>query len=68
MAGAAVMYLVCRECGAEVDRIEYDDQPSPAVAAVQGALSVSEDEARRMVKRANPGAELSNHEQAKALA
>lgn len=62
------VFVVCGECNAEVDRIEYDDTEPPAVVAVMDALNLSKDEAVKAVKRANPGAELSNAENAFALA
>lgn len=63
------VFVACATCGAEVDRIEYDDgAASPAVTAVADALGVDAAEAARLVKKANPGAELSSEDNARALA
>lgn len=66
-----IKYLyVVGEGGELVDTVEYDDAQSqaPAVAEVMSALNVSADEARDMVAKANPGAELTSGERARQLA
>lgn len=69
MARVRNVYVVCSECNSEIDRVEYDaDAPSAAVQAVVDALAVSEEEAAKLVKKNNPGAELSSEDRAKYLA
>jgi hypothetical protein len=56
-------------CGAPVDVVEYDDAAtSKAVSDVMAALSIDEAEARDLVGRSNPGAELTGEENARGLA
>ena len=63
-----MIYVVCA-CGAPVDYIEYDDAAtSKAVRDVMDALAMDEAEAKRLVGQQNPGAELTNEENARALA
>lgn len=63
------VFVSCADCGAEVDRVEYDDAPtSAAVAAVVAALGIDDAAAVKLVKRNNPGAELTSEQNARALA
>jgi hypothetical protein len=63
------VFVTCAECGAEVDRIEYDTEPtSPAVQQVMAALDVDEKTAVSLVKKNNEGAELTSEQQSRALA
>jgi hypothetical protein len=63
------VFVVCSDCGAEVDRIEYDEgASSPAVESVATALGLGVDEATKLVKRTNPGAELTSEQRARQLA
>ena len=65
----AYLYVTCADCGAEVDRIEYDPEAdSSAVQAVAAALDLDQQEARKLVQSKNPGAELSSREAADELA
>lgn len=58
-----ITYITCAECGAEVDAVEADDAgPAKAVQDVMAALDMSETEARKLVAKRNPGAELSSVE------
>lgn len=69
MQEARITFVVCAECGAEVDRVEYDaGREAPAVEAVAGALGIDNDEARKLVKRQNPGAERTGEQNARDLA
>lgn len=69
MASIKYVFVVCKECGTEVDRVEYDDaSASPAVSAVMDALGMDEADAKKLVKSKNPGAELSSSDAAHALA
>lgn len=69
MARVRNLYVVCSECNSEIDRVEYDaDAPSAAVQAVVDALAVSEEEAAKLVKKNNPGAELSSEDRARYVA
>ena len=64
----AYLFVVCADCGAEVDRLEYEpDTPAPAVQTVADQLGLELDEARKLVKRHNPGAELSSEEAVQQL-
>lgn len=65
------LYVTCAEggCGAEVDVVEFEDvATAPAVTEVMHALAMDEDEARKLVAKRNPGAELSPQDAAAALA
>lgn len=65
------VHVVCAEsdCGAEVDRIEYDeDAIAPAVQAVMDSLDLDQAAATKLVAEHNPGAELSSKQSAHALA
>lgn len=65
----AYLFVTCADCGAEVDRLEYEpDTPAPAVQTVADQLGLGLDEARKLVKRHNPGAELASEETVRALA
>lgn len=64
----AYQYVVCADCGAEVDRLEYEPgAASPAVQTVADALGLEPDAARKLVAKNNPGAELTSEEQTTAL-
>ena len=63
--------VVCGECGAAVDTVEYDDEPegpSAAVRSVASLLGVDDDEAAKLVKRHNPAALKTSRERAEDLA
>lgn len=63
------VFVTCAECGAEVDRIEYDTEPtSAAVQQVMAALDVDEKTAVALVKKNNAGAELNSEERSRQLA
>lgn len=65
----AYLFVTCADCGAEVDRLEYEpDTPAPAVQTVADALGLDLSDARKLVRSKNPGAELSSEEQTRALA
>lgn len=59
----AYLFVVCADCGAEVDRLEFEpDTPAPAVQTVADQLGIEREAAHRLVKRHNPGAELTSEE------
>lgn len=63
------LFVVCADCGAEIDRLEYDaGAEAPAVVAVADALGVDTDQARKLVAKQNPGAELTNEANTRNLA
>lgn len=63
------IHVVCKTCGAEVDKIEYDvGRVSKAVTDTAEALKISVEEAIALVKERNPGAEKSGEENSRTLA
>lgn len=64
------LYVTCGEGGPLLDTVEYDDAQTvaPAVAEVAAALAIDVDEARKLVARKNPGAEVNSYDSARQLA
>lgn len=64
-----MVHVVCAECRAEVDRIEYDENGlSRAVQNLMNDLGYDLAKAIKTVKRDAPGAEFSSEENARSLA
>ena len=69
MAQVKCVFVVCSTCRAEVDRLEYtDENASTAVQTVMTALNVDQVAATDLVKKSNPGAELTSRDNTLALA
>lgn len=69
MASVRYKFVVCATCGAEIDRVEFDEGvPAPAVSAVADALGLDEASATQLVADRLPGAELSSEQRAGSLA
>lgn len=64
----AYLFVTCADCGAEVDRLEFEpDTDSAAVLAVVGATGLDRDAAAKLVAKHNPGAELTSEEATRQL-
>ena len=63
--------VVCGECGATVDTVEYDvegDGPPAAVVTLASVLQISDEDAAKLVKRHNAEALKTSRERALDLA
>jgi hypothetical protein len=64
------LYILCAECGAQVDKVEYSivEGPNPHVAQLQSLLGCDEKTAGQILSKENPDLLRSQEERARELA